>query len=74
MPSPRQAKASTSVNPAASHFLQERQEVQPGEEVWWGGGRTGKEKREKEELRGFFSKRTHHLLKGGHYLVQLFCP
>lgn len=48
--------------------------MQPGEEVWWGGGRIGKEKREKEELRGFFSKRTHHLLKGGDYLVQLFCP
>lgn len=70
MPSPSQAKPTASVNPAVPHFLQEtfrdsglsaRKEVQPVEELLWGGGRDRerkaeggggeKEKEEVEELR-----------------------
>lgn len=55
MPSPNQAKPTASVNSAAPHFLQEtfrdsglsaRKEVQPVEELLWGGGRDRERKAE----------------------------
>lgn len=62
MPSPKQAKASAAVNPAASHFLQEsfrpQTDSRAGSVAWRGNlverkPDKAERKRGKRELRGF---------------------